>query len=103
MPEPEFAGFMLEALSYEATETSLNAYYEVACKTKYTYDPDSAEMLDLIFDGIRYEPAVVYKIRGNDLISKNCQPRKNSFVTSFASTESAMLADLEKLMEDISD
>lgn len=55
-PEPEFAGFMLEALSHEATETSLKAYYEISCKTKYTYDPDSAEMLDLIFDGIRYEP-----------------------------------------------
>lgn len=66
--DPNSAGFMLEALSYESTDTVLEAYYEITCKTKYTYDPDSAEMLDLIFDGLRLEPAVMYNITGNDIL-----------------------------------
>ena len=100
-PEPEFAGFMLEALSHEATETSLKAYYEISCKTKYTYDPDSAEMLDLIFDGIRYEPALVYNISGQGIIKNIGITRVNDFVTAYASNEEVIRADLEKLIEDI--
>ena len=98
---PDFSGFMLEALSYESTETSLRAYYEVSCKTKYTYDEDSAEMLDLIFDSIRYEPALAYNITGKDLIASIGFSRENHFASEFAALESAMLADLDKLLEDI--
>ena len=42
--DPDFAGFMLEALSAEATDTSLKAYYEISCKTKYTFSSDYAKI-----------------------------------------------------------
>jgi len=51
----ELAGFMLEVLSGYSTDTTLNAYYEVSCKTKYTYDETSADMLDMIFDGLTFD------------------------------------------------
>jgi len=100
-PEPEFAGFMLEALSHASTDTVLEAYYEISCKTKYTYDADSAEMLDLIFDGLRFEPAVTYAITGNTLLNNIGKSRVNTLTTDYASMESAILADIDKLIEDI--
>ena len=62
--DAEFDGFMLEALSAESSETSLKAYYETACKTKYTYDPESAEMLDIACRGLVYDQVYFYDFAG---------------------------------------
>ena len=99
--DPDFTGFMLEALSAASTETTLDAYYEVSCKTKYTYDPDSAAMLDITFDGIRYEPAVIYSISGlSDIFTSLGSNMSTAFSSTYASIEKSALADLEKLIED---
>lgn len=101
-PEPDFAGFMLEALSHEATDTSLKAYYEISCKTKYTYDEDSAEMLDLIFSGIIYDTARMYAINGlTDVIYNIAKKRVNTLSSDYASIEKKASRDLEKMLEDI--
>ncbi len=102
--DPDFAGFMLEALSAASTDTSLKAYYDITCKTKYTYDEDSAEMLDLIFDGIRYNLADIYNISGlSAILRKVGDTRENTFASKYASIESAALADLEKLDKEFSE
>ena len=46
----ERAGVMLEALSSYSAKTIIPAYYEIALKTKYARDDDSAQMLDLIME-----------------------------------------------------
>lgn len=78
---------MLEALSHESTETSLHAYYEVSCKTKYSYNAESSEMLDSIFSGIRYEPAMIYNISGLfEIVSQKIpDARQNNFASLYAS------------------
>ncbi|MBE6611054.1 MAG: extracellular solute-binding protein [Ruminococcaceae bacterium] len=101
-PDPDFSGFMMEALSYESSTTSLPAYIEVSCKTKYTYDEDSAEMLDLIFDSIVFETAEIYGISGmNNILTSIMEKKTNNFATRYATLESAALKDLEKLVGDI--
>jgi hypothetical protein len=101
-PEPDFSGFMLEALSYASTDTSLKAYYEISCKTKYTYDEDSAEMLDLIFSNILYEPARVFQINSISNIYNNIAKAKtNNFASVYASAESAALTDIKKISSDL--
>ncbi len=103
-PDNDFAGFMLEALSYESTDTTLKAYYEISCKNRYTYDEESAEMLDLTFDGIIYEPATIYNISGvSNMIYNIGMKKSNTFASDYASVESAALADIEKLMNDFKD
>lgn len=100
--DPDFAGFMLEALSAASTDTTLEAYYEISCKTKYTYDEDSAEMLDLIFDGIIYDPAYAYGISGMNTIFKNvAKKRENTFASDYASIEKSALSDIDKLIADL--
>ena len=100
-PEPDFAGFMLEALSSASTSTSLQAYYEISCKTKYTYDEESAEMLDLIFSNIVFEPAVVYNI--GDLTSIYfilAESKANNFASLYKEREKMATTDLENLARD---
>ena len=52
---PELAGALLEAMACSARNEIIPAYYESALKTKYSRDPDTAEMLDLIFDTKVYD------------------------------------------------
>ena len=101
-PTPDFSGFMLEALSYQASTTSLPAYVEISCKTKYTYDNDSAEMLNLIFDNIVYEPAEIFGISGvQTILFDVISTGKNTFASQYAKVEEMALTDLEQMMDDI--
>lgn len=47
--DPERTGILLEALVAESKYTLMHAYYDVALKSKYSRDDESAEMLDIIF------------------------------------------------------
>ena len=100
--DTDFAGFMLEALSAASTDTTLTAYYEISCKTKYTYDPDSAEMLDLIFDNIQYDLSRIYNISGvTDILKNIAYKKENTFATAYASIEQKAVNDIEKLIDDM--
>ncbi len=46
----EMTGAILEALNCESANYVVPAYYEIALKTKYSRDEESAAMLDLIFE-----------------------------------------------------
>lgn len=61
-PDKDFSGFMLEALSAEATDTSLKAYYDFTCKLGTPYDDENTEMLKLITSSIVYDPLNIYHI-----------------------------------------
>ncbi len=99
-----FSGFMLEALSAASTDTTLKAYYEISCKMKYTYDEDSAKMLDLIFNNIQYDLSKIYNVSGiADFVYTMGTMRKNIFSSKYASMEKKALADLEELNKDFAE
>lgn len=58
--DTERASIVMEALNSESYKLLIPAYYETAVKTKYTYDEESAEMLDLIFSNVVYDPSYVF-------------------------------------------
>ncbi len=99
--DPAFSAFMLEALSYSSMTTSLPAYYEISCKKKYTYDEDSARMLDLIFDGILYDPAMIYNFNGFYQVLCNTLPstKKNTFVSLHESRSVSEQKFISKLLD----
>jgi len=100
MPDPAFAGFMLEALSYESQSTTLPAYYEITCKVKGVYDEESAEMLDITFDGIVFDLARIYNINGmGDFIYNLASSKANTYSSSIATKVKGTEKHLEKLME----
>jgi len=51
---------MLEALSAEATETSLKAYYDYTCRKGKSYDDKNIKMLKVINRSIYYDPMDQY-------------------------------------------
>jgi len=58
--QPEIAGAVLEALSSAKYETVSPAYFEVALKTKYSHDSDSARMYDIIHNNVIIDFGYVY-------------------------------------------
>jgi len=53
--KPEAAGALMEAMACETYNTVYPAYYESSLKTKFSRDPDTCEMLDLIREVTVYD------------------------------------------------
>ena len=53
--DEEFAGYALEAITEESTDTSYTAYIDTKCKYQDAYDKDCARMLDLCFSSCTYD------------------------------------------------
>jgi hypothetical protein len=58
----EKVGAIMEAMSAESRKTVVPAFYEIALKTKYARDEESAEMIDIIREGISYNFAMEYVV-----------------------------------------
>ncbi len=97
----DFSGFMLEALSYDSTDTTLKAYLERTCKSKYSANQISTEMLDITFAGIRYDIDVIYSLGLYNLIYKVAQYKENTFASMFASEKQYAQQKLDTLVETI--
>lgn len=97
-PDPDFSGFMLEALSSDSQDVLYN-YYELTCKVKHTYDEDSAEMLDLIFDGIVYDLGMVYDIGLKNILRNISDSKENKFASLYAAAEPGAKEELNNLLD----
>ncbi len=53
--DPDFTGMIYEALSAESYRSVYPAYYDVALKGKYSSDLVTADMIDLIMEGRKFE------------------------------------------------
>lgn len=51
---------VMEALCYTSYNIVRPAYYDVALRSKLVSDPDSAEMLDLLFSKVYIDAGVIY-------------------------------------------
>ncbi len=96
---PDFTGFMLEALSYASTETTLKAYLEITCKSKYSANQISTEMLDVTFAGIRYDIDSIYSLGLYNLIYSIAKYKENTFASMFASEKQYAQQKLDTLVE----
>jgi len=97
----DFAGFMLEVLSGYSTDTSLNAYREVSCKVKYTYDETSAGMLDICFDNIIYDVGMIYDWSGlhTDTFRALLKMPSNTYVSKVEAIMDAVEIQIEELLD----
>jgi len=97
---PEMTGILLEALSAESHYTTRVAYIETACKTKYTYDERSAQVLDIIFDNTYYNLGTFYNLGDMNTVLRNIiESGSNSIASSYASIEKKAVTELEELLE----
>lgn len=64
--DEELTGCLLEALAYHGYKEILPEYYERALKGKGTRDDSSAEMLDIIFNNVKYDFTQIYSFNFGD-------------------------------------
>ena len=83
--DSEFAGLITEALCVASNKIVIPTYYDVALKSKFTRDNESAEMLDIIRSGLNFDFGIVFASQTNSAgwVIRTCvnQPSFN-----FAST-----------------
>ena len=96
-------GATLEAMCSQSKKTVLESYYEIALKSKYSRDSESAEMLDLIVSGFKLDTAWMYCVNTASLsqnMMRNQIRAKNSNIASeFAKNEKRYLSSINILIK----
>jgi hypothetical protein len=97
-----FASAVLEVLSRESHKNVLPIYYESALKVKYTRDAESAQMIDLIHDGLGNSFALAWHQPLNTFLQTlihNSAMYENSFASRYASMEKTLQQKLTSLID----
>lgn len=101
--DPSAAGAVLEALCAISKDTVVQAYYEIALKSKYSRDSETSEMLDLILAGFKLDPAWMYCSVMNGLpqnmLRTQIWNKKNNLISSYTAAEKSYVTALDKLIE----
>ncbi len=99
--DQERSGFFLQALSEASTSTSLFAFYEQKCKIQNSQDDLAYEMLDIIFDNVRYDIAAMYDFgRLYTMLSQIGQIKRNNFDTAFQQRYEAARSAADAIMDE---
>ena len=59
-PDSDRSAVLMEALEFQSWKEVKPAYYDIALSQKYVNDPESAEMLDIVFDNVHCDFSYVY-------------------------------------------
>ena len=99
----DFSCIIAEALSYESMKLTTPAYLENALKEKYSRDPDTAEMVDLVIENAMTDFCYLYlRILGLDILYQTGkQENYSSWAASNHPAYEAKLADLLKSVDDL--
>ncbi len=91
-------GVIIEAMSAEGYRNLIPAYYEMALKSKYTYDTDSVEMLDIMFANRVLSFSYMYHGPTNfQQIINNMLSSGGDFASYYAKNESGELDNIAKI------
>lgn len=99
----ERAAAVCEAMAYESWKTVTPAYFETALKVKYVADNDSAQMFDIIHDGVSFDFGYVYTMPMNGIVDEFnfAILEKKAWATVYAKIESSAKKELSSLVEAI--
>ena len=93
----ELSGAVLEALAAQSYRTVTPAFFDIALKSRYSRDPETAEMMDLIKDSILINFESLYNecIGYPWTVLRSMMPQKsNNFSSYWASCEKLIKAKL---------
>lgn len=100
--DPALSAFILEAMCAKSSEIIRPAFYDIALKSKFTRDDESAEMINIIRDGISFNFGMIYSYElDNIVIIFRNTPTVKSFKTLYAGKEKVFNAKLTALGETI--
>ena len=91
-----------EALNSHSTNTVLKAYYDVSLSTKYSRDEETGRMLDLIFDNLVYDVAIVYDMASvNSSLYTMASENKTDISSYYKKNQKSMKKQIENMMKKI--
>ena len=95
---------MLEEMAFEGYETVRPVYYETVLKNKYARDDLSAQMIDLVHDGLHTDIALVYLTNWAQVTLLTRDTMKSTkkpvdFASRYAKLEQRAVKEGEKLIE----
>jgi hypothetical protein len=100
----DFVSCVFEALCAESYKSVYPAYYDVALKGKYSSDPSTAEMIDLIEQSvlINFEALYNESIGNPWFVMRSLMLQQNSnFASYWASSKKVIKKKLEQAVEKI--
>ena len=98
--DPEFSAYMIEAISCESKNYLTTAYYEVNLKSKDAKNDEDLEMLEIIFNNIRYDIGEVYDFGGiKSIISTMVQSGDSNLVSKLDSIKDSINSAIDTLIE----
>ena len=104
--DPSMAGAVLEALGSSNYNSVTPAYFEVALKTKYSYDTTASKIFDLIHDSMGMDFGYVYSnALGSQPITVyiNILGNIGSFASAIKAQQKIIAKQYEKLVETINE
>ena len=102
MERMSFASAVLEVLSRESGKGVLSVYYENSLKIKYTRDTESAQMIDIIHDGLGNSFVLAWHQSLNTFLQSLIHAaamNQNTFASKYSSMESTLETKLNTLIE----
>lgn len=98
--DAEYTGIILEALAAESHYGVIPSFYEDVLGAKIVRDPESSEMLDLVFDSRMYDIGYIYDFGGFCDKLMNIPKGKKSGITGlYNSNKSAIAASINDFIE----
>jgi hypothetical protein len=97
----EMTGILTEALCAESYKKVIPAFYEIALKSKYSRDDESAEMIDIIRSGLTFDFGKIYVTElaySMNILRELMSSKKNNFTSAFEKSERAYNNALTKLL-----
>ncbi len=96
----EFIGIVYEALCAESYKTVYPAYYDTALKGKYSSDPTTAEMIDLVMAGRNFDFSFQFAEKAFQQVPyfvRQClQSNDRNIASKYAKIEKSLKKNLEK-------
>ncbi|MCL2775696.1 MAG: hypothetical protein FWD71_20470 [Oscillospiraceae bacterium] len=98
--DPEFSGFITEALAYESGSTLMPAFYDLCLTSKVLRDDESEGMLDIIFNNKVYDIGYIYQIGTlPTMLNTLVQGGKTDFVSAYDKAQGAVEKALQKFID----
>ncbi|MBQ9716586.1 MAG: hypothetical protein IJV76_01200 [Clostridia bacterium] len=97
----EYLGTIMEALNIESGRTVHPAFYDNALKGRYSMDPNTAKMVDIIMDGITFDFSYQYGESHLFIpyMFRNCVTNGvNTLMTDYAAKRAQIEAGIEEVM-----
>ncbi|MHB1154918.1 MAG: hypothetical protein ACYCWE_15260 [Eubacteriales bacterium] len=103
-PDLEMISIITEALTVESYRTVTPAFYDIALKGKYAVDSETAEMIDIIMDGRRFDMAFMFGTSDQlqwlpYLFRKQLEVKKSDIASAYAKIEPIVTEGYKQIAE----